>query len=473
MAAKTPNFMGDYNKFMGAFNKYSPYLSMFNGMTKGGNLAKNAVETGLDYGVSQIPGYGQAYQGVKMFNQMTGGGLNFNKMLGVKNPLTQLSGSLFGRKKTAEEEQAADPEYAKYMGMLSDMQNSSAAAERSALEKRQAIQPMQEKAVNDYMDILQNGLSSRQLAPVYAAGEARNRAIGAGAEAGLMSQVANRGMSGGIQAGLEAAVQGNRNALSADLNSRITQQQIAARPAMLGQAANLTMSMENQAQQELAQAAMNRMNASQIGLSAYNANQQDKRMQQQLEDARKTARNTEMGALIGKFGPDIAKGIQGLLNRGKTTPTQPGEPAVPDTTFGGVDFANLAGENGFGIDYNQNQPTSTAMPDQLLGGFQLPTMGRDAAQPQFEAGREMPVEFQTADKLNMQYPLAVEGQNYPGPNGVMFTKRGGRWVKSYNNPSMGTSNFDLSGILGNLPNVGAPGSTTRAGVSFTNDQKFW
>ena len=73
----------------------------------------------------------------------------------------------------------------------------------------------------------------------------------------------------------------------------------------------------------------------------------------------------------------------------------------------------------------------------------------------------------------MQYPLAVEGQNYPGPNGVMFTKRGGRWVKSYNNPSMGTSNFDLSGILGNLPNVGAPGSTTRAGVSFTNDQKFW
>ena len=473
MAAKTPNFMGDYNKFMAGFNKYSPYLGFLSSMQKGGNMARNATEGLMDYGMSQIPGIGQAYGGVKMFNQMTGGGLNFNKMLGIKNPLGQMGDRLFGRRKTAEEEQAADPEYAKYMTMLSDMQNSNAAAERAALEKKQAIQPMQEKAISDYMDILQNGLSSRQLAPVYAAGEARNRAVGAAAEAGLMSQVANRGMGGGIQAGLEAAVQANRNALSADLNSRITQQQIAARPGMLGQAANLTMSMENQVQQELAQAAMNRLNASQVGLNAYNAAQQDKRMQESLADARKTARNTELGALVGRFGPDIAKGIQGLLNKGKTTPTQPGEVAVPDTTFGGVDFANLAGEDGFGIDYNQNQPAPTAMPQQILGGVQLPTMGRDAAKPQFQGGREMPVEFRTADMLNMQYPLAVEGQSYPGPNGATFTKRFGRWVKSYGNPSIGTGSFDATGILNNLPNIGAPGSTTRAGLTFTNDQKFW
>jgi hypothetical protein len=471
MAAKTPNFMGDYNKFMGAFNKYSPYLSMFNGMTRGGNLAKNAVETGLDYGMSQIPGYGQAYQGVKMFNQMTGGGVNFNKMLGVKNPLTQLSSSLFGRKKTTEEEQAADPEYAKYMGMLSDMQNSSATAERSALEKRAAIQPMQEKAVNDYMDMLQNGLSSRQLAPVYAAGEARNRAIGAGAEAGLMSQVANRGVSGGVRAGLEAAVQGNRNALSADLNSRITQQQIAARPGMLGQAANLTMSMENQAQQELAQAAMNRMNASQIGLSAYNANQQNERYKEQLEDARRTARNTEMGALAGRFGPDIVKGIQGLLNRGKL---QPGarDAYTPDTSI--MDAVAAANPEGFGIDYSKNVPTPTEMPDQILGGFQLPTMGRDAASPMFEGGREMVVEAPTENMLNRQYPMAVEGQNYPGPNGAMFTKRGGRWVKSYGNPSIGGLNqrpFDVGNVRPDLTDV-----LDKTGGMLSNTSnyaKFW
>ena len=474
MAAKTPNFMGDYNKFMGAFNKYSPYLSMFNGMTRGGNLAKNATESALDYGVSQIPGYGQAYQGVKMFNQMTGGGLNFNKMLGVKNPLTQLSSSLFGRKKTAEEEQAADPEYAKYMGMLSDMQNSSAAAERSALEKRQAIQPMQEKAVNDYMDILQNGLSSRQLAPVYAAGEARNRAIGAGAEAGLMSQVANRGMSGGIQAGLEAAVQGNRNALSADLNSRITQQQIAARPAMLGQAANLTMSMENQAQQELAQAAMNRMNASQIGLSAYNANQQDKRMQQQLEDARKTARNTEMGALIGKFGPDIAKGIQGLLNKGKLPPGAT-DAYSPDTTI--MDRVAVANPEGFGIDYSKNQPTPTEMPEQLLGGFTMPTMGRDAAQPQFQGGRDMPVSYETSMALSISNPRAKEGDTAQGPDGLLYTYKGGQWTKSYGNPTIGGMTkrpFDISGATPSVNDIldmtGGMLTNTTSGGSFG---KFW
>lgn len=427
MAAKTTDYLGQYNKFMGEFNKYSPYLNMF----KGGNIAKNAAETALDAGVSSIPVYGQAYQGVKMFNQMTGGGINFNKMLGVKNPLTQLSSSLFGRKKTAEEEQAADPEYAKYMGMLSDMQNSSAAAERSALEKRQAIQPMQEKAVNDYMDILQNGLSSRQLAPVYAAGEARNRAIGAGAEAGLMSQVANRGMSGGIQAGLEAAVQGNRNALSADLNSRITQQQIAARPAMLGQAANLTMSMENQAQQELAQAAMNRMNASQIGLSAYNANQQNERYKEQLEDARKTARNTEMGALIGKFGPDIAKGIKGLLNKGKS---------------GTPDYSNPNSTEILGPEFMAEPPLSefsdvSQIPQTVNNGSSLQTgnaypfrtMGPNEVAPNVSGVNEMPVEESTRIRLDMQFdpngklPVGTRREL----NGVSFFKTTNGWTKSY------------------------------------------
>lgn len=430
MAAPKTDYLGQYNKYMGEFNKYTPYLNMF----KGGNIAKNTAETALDAGVSQIPGYGQAYQGIKMFNQMSGGGINFNKLLGVKNPLGQLNSSLFGRKKTAEEEQAADPEYAKYMGMLSDMQNSSAATERSALEKRQAIQPMQEKAVNDYMDILQNGLSSRQLAPVYAAGEARNRAIGAGAEAGLMTQAATRGVGGGVRAGLEAAVQGNRNTLSADLNSRITQQQIAARPGMLGQAANMTMSMENQAQQQLAQAAMERMNASQTGLSAYNANQQNERYKEQLEDARKTARNTEMGALAGRFGPDIVKGIQGLLNKGKL---QPGavDAYRPDTTI--MDAVAAAYPNGSGIDYSKNQPTPTVMNEQLLGGFQLPTMGRDAAQPQFQGGPDMPVSYETSTALSISNPNAQEGQTVQGPDGLIYTFSKGQWTKSYGNPTIG------------------------------------
>lgn len=458
------DLLGKDNKYMAALNKYSPYLSFFSSMQKGGNIARNATEGLMDYGVSQIPGIGQAYQGVKLFNQATGG-INFNKMLGIKNPLGQIGDRLFGRRKTAEEEQAADPEYAKYMAMLSDMQNAGAASERAALEKKQAIQPMQEKAIADYMDILQNGLSSRQLAPVYAAGEARNRAIGASAEAGLMSQVANRGMGGGIQAGLEAAVQANRNALSADLNSRITQQQIAARPAMLGQAANLTMSMENQVQQELAQAAMNRLNASQVGLSAYNAAQQNERLKEQIANEQAQARATEIGALVGKFGPDIAKAIKGLTTKKAAVPGQPATPATPAQPATPAPPVAQGGSTP-----TENNNTSGAFPE-ILGGVTLPTMGRDAARPMFQGGREMPVSFQTADMLNMQYPFALEGQSYPGPDGAMFTKRFGRWVKSYGNPSLSTGNFDAIRILDNLPNIGAPGTTTRAGVGAF--QKFW
>jgi hypothetical protein len=468
-APKTPNYLGQYNKYMGAINKYSPYLQFMQGMSNGGNAGRAAAEAGLDYGISTIPGYGQIYQGAKLFNQATGG-INFNKMIGMKNPLSQMGDRMFGRKKTAEEEQAADPEYAKYMGMLSDMQNSSAATERSALEKRQAIQPMQEKAVGDYMDMLQNGLSSRQLAPVYAAGEARNRAIGASAEAGLMSQVANRGMGGGIQAGLEAAVQGNRNALSADLNSRITQQQIAARPAMLGQAANMTMSMENQVQQQLAQAAMERMNASQIGLSAYNANQQVELYKQQLADARRTARNTEVGAMAGRFGPDIVKGIQGLLNKGKL---QPGavDAYTPDTST--YDAIAAANPSGFGIDYTKNVPTPTEMPDQILGGFTMPTM-RDAVSPQFQGGPEMPVSYETSTALNIANPNAQEGQTAQGPDGLMYKFSKGQWTKSYGNPTIGGLNKKPFGMQEMKPDINNILDMTGGMLSNTGDYpKFW
>lgn len=375
----------DYNKFMAQYNKYSPYLKFAMDLSRGKNAAKSATEAYLDKTARAVPGYGQIYSGIKTFNDVTGG-VNFNKMLHIKNPITQGWNGLWGVKKpkTPEEQQAEDPEYAKYMASLSDTQNAAAASERSALERRRAIQPMQDKAVSDYMDILQNGLSSRQLAPVYAAGEARNRAIGASAEAGLMSQVANRGMGGGIQAGLEAAVQANRNALSADLNSRITGQQIAARPGMLGQAANMTMGLENQLQQELAQDSMNRINAANVGLQAYNAAQQNKRMMQAIQYERENARNLEQGTLLGKFGPDIAKGIKALIakgiripgitdNPGATNPNgtvdlnlsptlaEGSTPTIDNDTSGGYyDYGQKYGENNPGEETNGETSYQTA-----------------------------------------------------------------------------------------------------------------
>jgi hypothetical protein len=139
-----------------------------------------------------------------------------------------------------------------------------------------------------------------------------------------------------------------------------------------------------------------------------------------------------------------------------------------------MDAVAAANPEGFGIDYSKNVPTPTEMPDQILGGFQLPTMGRDAASPMFEGGREMVVEAPTENMLNRQYPMAVEGQNYPGPNGAMFTKRGGRWVKSYGNPSIGGLNqrpFDVGNVRPDLTDV-----LDKTGGMLSNTSnyaKFW
>jgi hypothetical protein len=480
---KTPNFMTDYNKFLAQYNKYSPYLRFGQNLARGGNIAKSAAETQLDKMAGAVPVYGDIYKGVKLFNDVTGG-VNFNKMLGIKNPLTQAWNGLWGVKKpkSPEEQAAEDPEYAKYMGMLSDMQNSSAAAERSALEKRAAIQPMQEKAVSDYMDILQNGLSSRQLAPVYAAGEARNRAIGAGAEAGLMQQVQNRGMGGGIQAGLEAAVQANRNAMSADLNSRITSQQIAARPGMLGQAANLTMGLENQAQQELAQAAMNRLNAANVGLQSYNAAQQNKRLERQIQFERDKARQAEMGALVGKFGPDVVKGIERLLKRGVKTPgsTEPTAPtsdySLPEgsTPTEGNDTSGALTDAGRKVSEEPFNPFSLA--DESIGG-----PNGISALNDYTGVNMMPVDASTRVRLDIQFdpngtlPVGTRKQL----NGVNFFKTKSGWTKSYDQlPYFDVETNDLIGGINGVayPNLGmGPGSVltggiTNSGVQF---QPFW
>jgi hypothetical protein len=439
--------MGDYNKYLAQYNKYSPYLKFGMNLAKGGNVAKAGTEAMIDKTLGSVPGYGDIYKGVKLFNDTTGG-VNFNKMLGIKNPLTQGWNKLWGvkPKKSPEEEQAADPEYAKYMSMLSDMQNSSASTERSALEKRKSIQPMREKAVEDYMDILQNGLSSRQLAPVYAAGESRNRVIGAAAESGLMQQVQNRGMGGGIQAGLEAAVQANRNNLSADLNSRITGQQIAARPGMLGQAANMTMGMENQIQQELAQAANERLNAANVGLQAYNANQTNKRYADQIAFEKENAANTERGLLLAKFGPDIAKSIKNLINKEKPEKVV-GDVAEPDPMFNGID----AGGDWLGTNDTpmgspppsiwaggvpKFDPLHTAddvsIPPTVsgLGGFNNPT-GGDLGLFGQTMSPNMRVTPDVENFLNGQHPYAQQGETKMGPGGATYVKTMFGWQKYY------------------------------------------
>ena len=140
-------FMGNLGKY---YKQASPYLSLL----QGGGGTRGLVEGGLDMAASSmIPGYSQ----LKMFNQMTGG-VNLNKMLGIKNPLSSLGNSIFGKKNTTP----SDPYMAalgRYQAGLAGQQSAAAEQMRSAAERRASIKPMQDKAEGELMDVLMNGLS--------------------------------------------------------------------------------------------------------------------------------------------------------------------------------------------------------------------------------------------------------------------------------------------------------------------------
>jgi hypothetical protein len=138
-----------------------------------------------------------------------------------------------------------------------------------------------------------------------------------------------------------------------------------------------------------------------------------------------------------------------------------------------MDAVAAANPEGFGIDYSKNVPTPTEMPEQILGGFTMPTM-RDAVSPQFQGGREMPVSYETSTALSIANPNAQEGQTAQGPDGLIYKFSKGQWVKSYGNPSIGGLNqrpFDVGHVRPDLTDV-----LDKTGGMLSNTSnyaKFW
>lgn len=314
-----PNLGKKYNPFgfMGNLGKYykqaSPYLSML----QGGGGTKGLVEGGLDMAASSaIPGYSQ----IKMFNQMTGG-VNLNKMLGIKNPLSSLSNGLFGKKNTTP----SDPYMAalgRYQAGLAGQQSAAAEQMRSAAERRSKIAPMQDKAENDLMDILTNGLSSRQLAPIYGEGVSRNAAIGRGAESALAQKIAQRGVGGGIQAGMEQANLAAAGAREASLNNAITTQQLQQRPQQLASALSLLGQRDQQALQEQLYAQSAQSEAAQLGMNAEQNAREMKMRQDAVSAANRQGEMEEIGSLLRMAQPELKKAYdQYIASRQKKTPS--------------------------------------------------------------------------------------------------------------------------------------------------------
>jgi len=265
-----------------------------------------AIASGADtYLGAAIPAYGA----LKTFNQLTGGGINFNKMMNPRKPVYN---------------EADLARKAMMAGEIESQRNLASEQIRDATERRQAIRPMQDKVQSDILDMLTQGLSSRQLAPIYGAGEARNRQIGAASQAAMQQSLAARGVGGGVQAGVEQANLAAQNERSAALNNAITQQQLQQRPEMLNMAANLLAQRDAQALSEMQYGQGLNLQASQM------ANQQAlaERQLRMQEDAAARARRQQEMENVGQLMALLSPELQRLKTRGKKTTTPSVTPDV-------------------------------------------------------------------------------------------------------------------------------------------------
>jgi len=301
MSKQNPKWAQDINSIggMGGIdnaNTTMGYLDAGQKALKGD--VKGALTSGADtYLRAAVPAYGA----IKTFNDITGG-INFNRMMNPRKPV-------YDESKLASQAMNAN--------MIESQRNLASQQMRDAMEQRQQIRPQYEKVQSDLLDMLTQGVSSRQLAPIYGAGESRNRAIGAASQAAMQQQLASRGVSGGVQAGVEQANLASQNERSAALNNAITQQQIQQRPEMLNMAANLLAQRDAQALSEMQYGQGLNLQASQM------ANQQalQERQLRMQEDAASRARRQQEMESVGQLMALLSPELQRLKTRGKTPGT--------------------------------------------------------------------------------------------------------------------------------------------------------
>lgn len=349
MSKQNPKWAQDVNNLSG-FNNTMGY------MDAGGKLAKGDIKGGLMTGAdtylrTAVPAYGA----IKTFNDITGG-INFNRMMNPRKPV-------YDESKLAAQAMNAN--------MIEGQKNFASQQIRDAMEQRQQIRPQYEKVQSDLLDMLTQGVSSRQLAPIYGAGESRNRAIGAASEAAMAQNLAARGVGGGIQAGVEQANLAAQNARSADLNNAIVQQQLQQRPEMLNMAANLLANRDAQAAAELQAGQGMNLQASQMALNQMNLERQQKMQEDAIARANRQQEMENIGSVLALLEPELER----VRNRGKKTnkPYEPkNTPFTPENTLG------------YGL-----EPTIEQAPDV---SFNLPSPDVSAITPQdiVNAGRAQP-----------------------------------------------------------------------------------
>ena len=406
LGKENPQWAKDINNMsgLGKANTTMGYLNAGQKVLKGD--VKGGLEAGADtYLRAAVPVYGA----IKTFNDFTGG-INFNRMMNPRKPVYN---------------EADLARKAMMAGEIESQKNLASEQIRDATERRQAIRPQQEKVQSDLIDMLMQGLSSRQLAPIYGAGEARNRQIGAASQAAMQQSLASRGVSGGVQAGVEQANLASQNERSAALNNAITQQQLQQRPEMLNMAANLLAQRDAQALSEMQYGQGLNLQASQM------ANQQalaERQLRIQEDAAARARRQQEMenvGQIIALLAPEYDR----IKKRGKKT-TKPyvttNAPFTPENTPGyGLDVTT---EQSPVESYDLPMPSDSALSvqDVLRGTFSM-------AQPEsLGGGLTQVTDIRTIEAINNEPDKRIVRDLGNGLTMVAYLDpRTGRYMKMY------------------------------------------
>lgn len=306
-------FLGGMGKYMGnfgkAYQKYSPYMNLL-----GAKSGKGMVEGGLDIAArSFIPGYSQ----IKMFNDITGG-INLNKMLGIKNPLSALGRGIFGGGgRSSTQNNAYLAAAGRYQQQLEGQRNAMAEQERNALARRAELQPQLQNAQERALEMMLQGPSSRDLAPVIGAAESRNRTVGAAGEAALQQRFANSGIGGGINAGLAQQQLAAQQGRSAGIANQVAMQQLATRPQMAANAANMLQNADYMAMQEQLYGRQNALQANQLEMQQANQQREFDLAQQRQSSLNRQAEQKELGSLLRMAYPDLKKGYDKAIGYGQ------------------------------------------------------------------------------------------------------------------------------------------------------------
>lgn len=309
---------GSMNKYLGkfgkAYDKYSPYMNLL-----GARSGKDMVEGGLDLAArSFIPGYSQ----IKMFNDITGG-INLNKMLGIKNPLSALGRGIFGggRGGGSSQNNAYLAAAGRYQKQLEGQRNAMAEQERNAMAQRAELQPQLVNARERALEMMLQGPSSRDLAPILGAAESRNRTVGAAGEAALQQRFANSGVGGGISAGLAQQQLAAQQGRSANIANQVALQQLSTRPQMAANAANMLQNADYMAMQEQQYGRQNALAADQMQMAQANQQREFELAQQRQSAANRQAEMAQAGALLRMAYPDLKKGYDKAIGYGQTNTT--------------------------------------------------------------------------------------------------------------------------------------------------------